>query len=65
MSNYVNITTAQSVAGVKTFTSLPLYSVVPSTADQLVNKNYVDGMPVHGILNSTNAWTGFNSINTN
>ena len=42
MTNYVNITSAQNVAGVKTFSSLPICSVVPSTADQLINKLYSD-----------------------
>ena len=42
MSNYVNITSTQNVAGVKTFSSLPICSVVPSTADQLINKLYSD-----------------------
>ena len=42
MNNYVNITSAQNVAGVKSFSSLPTCSVIPSTPDQLINKNYSD-----------------------
>lgn len=33
---------AQTIDGVKTFSTLPESSVVPTTADQLVNKSYVD-----------------------
>lgn len=33
-----------STAGVATFTTLPECSVVPTTANQLVNKTYVDGL---------------------
>ena len=40
MNNYVKITSTQNVAGVKTFSSLPICSVVPSTPDQLINKFY-------------------------
>ena len=38
----VALTGNETVAGVKTFSSLPLSSVVPTTGDQLVNKTYVD-----------------------
>lgn len=40
--NFVDLTTAQSIDGVKTFTSLPESSATPTTSDQLTNKSYVD-----------------------
>lgn len=42
-SDYVDLTTAQSVGGVKTFTSFPVTpSSAPSTSYQVANKKYVD-----------------------
>lgn len=41
-SNFVTLTTSESVGGVKTFTSLPESAVVPTTNTQLTNKLYVD-----------------------
>lgn len=41
-AGYVDLTNNQTVGGIKTFTSLPESSIVPTTANQLVNKNYVD-----------------------
>lgn len=35
---------AQSISGLKTFATLPVSSVVPTTNNQLVNKAYVDGL---------------------
>ena len=43
-SKAVMLTGDQSVAGVKTFTSLPKSSAVPSTGNDLVNKTYVDSV---------------------
>jgi len=40
----VKTTGAQSITGIKTFTTLPESSVVPTTADQLTNKTYVDSV---------------------
>ena len=40
--NLMTTDTAQTVTAVKTFSSLPESSVVPTTDDQLVNKKYVD-----------------------
>ena len=34
--------TAQTISGKKTFSTLPESSVAPTTANQFVNKNYVD-----------------------
>lgn len=42
LSNYVTKNTAQTISGKKTFSTLPESSVTPTTANQLVNKNYVD-----------------------
>ena len=38
----VNPTTASTISGLKTFTTLPESSVVPTTNNQLANKKYVD-----------------------
>jgi hypothetical protein len=51
--------------GTNTFnTSLPTSTLIPNNQFQLVNKNYVDSMPVHQILNTNNTWTGTNTYNT-
>lgn len=42
LSNYVTLSTAQTISGKKTFSTLPESSKTPTTANQLVNKNYVD-----------------------
>jgi len=43
ISNYVTTDTTQTLTtGIKTFTNLPVCSAVPTTSNQLVNKNYVD-----------------------
>lgn len=42
LSNYVTLDGAQTVTGKKTFSTLPESSKTPTTANQLVNKNYVD-----------------------
>lgn len=42
LSDYVTMSTAQTISGKKTFSTLPESSVAPTTANQLVNKNYVD-----------------------
>lgn len=45
---YVGLTGNESVAGVKTFASLPESSATPTTANQLVNKVYVDTVSTTG-----------------
>lgn len=40
--NFLTPTGTQTITGVKTFNALPESSVVPTTANQLVNKSYVD-----------------------
>ena len=48
MINYVNTSGIQNINGVKTFTSLPECSNGSPTLDnQLVNKFYVDRLPIH------------------
>ena len=42
LSNYVTLNGAQTITGKKTFSTLPESSKTPTTANQLVNKNYVD-----------------------
>ena len=42
LSNYVTLDGAQTISGKKTFSTLPESSKTPTTANQLVNKNYVD-----------------------
>ena len=55
MINYVNTSGIQNINGVKTFGSLPECNINPSSQYQLVNKNYVDLLPLHqtvsGIIN--------------
>lgn len=42
LSNYVTLNGTQTISGKKTFSTLPESSVTPTTANQLINKNYVD-----------------------
>lgn len=42
LSNYVTLDGVQTISGKKTFSTLPESSVTPTTANQLINKNYVD-----------------------
>ena len=55
MSNYVNTSSAQTINGIKTFSSLPECNVNPNSINQLVNKKYVDTLPIHqtvsGLIN--------------
>lgn len=41
-SNLATLSTAQTISGKKTFSTLPESSVTPTGNDQLANKNYVD-----------------------
>ena len=43
-NNVLTLNRAQSISGLKTFATLPVSSVVPTTNNQLVNKAYVDGL---------------------
>ncbi len=60
----VKLTGNQTVGGIKTFTSLPESSVVPTTANQLVNKNYVDTIPAPATPTLTQVLTAGNSAGT-
>ena len=60
----VKITGNQTVGGIKTFTALPESSVVPTTANQLVNKNYVDTLPAPATPTLTQVLTAGNSAGT-
>ena len=42
LSNYVTLNGTQTISGKKTFSTLPESSVAPTTANQLINKDYVD-----------------------
>lgn len=57
VNNAVFKTGAQSVAGVKTFTSIPIIPATPSSDTQATSKGYVDGLSVKG-------WINFNGTGT-
>jgi hypothetical protein len=64
LAGYVDLTTSQTItSGIKTFTTLPQSSAVPTTANQLVNKNYVDG--TFCTLGTTQTLTGAKTFNVN
>lgn len=65
LANYVDLTTNQTIGSgaIKTFTTLPQSSAVPSTGNQLVNKTYVDGAFV--TLGTTQTITGAKTFNVN
>jgi hypothetical protein len=64
LAGYVDLTTNQTItSGIKTFTTLPQSSAVPSTGNQLVNKTYVDGAFV--TLGTTQTITGAKTFNAN
>ena len=66
LANYVDLTSAQTISGVKTFSALPVSSVVPTTTTQLVNKSYVDGLGAGYVdLTSTQTITGAKTFNAN
>lgn len=65
LANYVDLTTNQTIASgaIKTFTTLPQSSAVPTTGNQLVNKTYVDGTFI--TLGTTQTITGAKTFNVN
>jgi hypothetical protein len=64
LANYVDLTTNQTItSGIKTFTTLPQSSAVPSTGNQLVNKTYVDGAFV--TLSTTQTISGAKTFSGN
>lgn len=48
---YASLTTASTISGIYTFISLPETSVLPTTNNQLTNKNYVDSAITTAISN--------------
>jgi hypothetical protein len=56
----VSLSGNESIAGVKTFTSVPVCATAPSTANELCNKTYVDGA-IGGAISGA---TGFVTTNT-
>ena len=66
LANYVDLTSAQTISGIKTFSALPVSSVVPTTTTQLVNKSYVDGLGAGYVdLTSAQTITGAKTFNAN
>jgi len=64
LANYVDLTTNQTItSGIKSFTALPQSSATPTIANQLVNKNYVDGNFV--TLTTGQTITGAKTFNVN
>jgi hypothetical protein len=66
LAGYVSLDTTQTITGLKTFSTLPVSSVVPTTTTQLVNKSYVDGLGAGYVdLTSAQTITGAKTINAN
>lgn len=66
LGNYVTLSTTQSVSGLKTFTTLPQSSVVPTTGNQLTNKTYVDGLgSVYVTLSTAQTISGLKTFSGN
>lgn len=66
LANYVDLTSAQTISGLKTFNALPISSIVPTTTTQLVNKSYVDGLGAGYVdLTSAQTITGAKTFNAN
>lgn len=61
-SGYVDLTTNQTVNGIKTFTSVPLCSTAPTTGNMLTNKTYVDSVATGASLSANNTFTGTNAF---
>lgn len=52
----VHLTGAETIAGIKTFNSLPVIPLTPSSPNQAASKSYVDSIP--SAVTSVNAQTG-------
>lgn len=62
---YARLASPNAFTNTNTFNSfLPTSTLTPSSPTELTTKAYVDGMPVHQILNTNNIWTGTNTFNT-
>ena len=57
----VNLVSAQTISGKKTFSTLPESSVVPTTDNQLVNKTYVDST-IATQINNLNSFVDATSL---
>jgi len=63
-----SVSTTQTAThnAITTFTKIPSCAVAPTSGDHLCNKTYVDSLSVGSVtLGGTNAFTGFNSFDTN
>ena len=65
---FVNLLTNQTIAGIKTFTDIPVCATMPTANDQLANKQYVDNAvsadALANVLIAGNS-AGANQINMN
>lgn len=52
-NNFMDKYNTQTIAGLKTFTTLPQSSVVPAAGADLVNKTYADGLAIAGAPNAS------------
>jgi hypothetical protein len=65
-TNYVTTNTSQTLTtGVKTFTNLPECSAVPSSNNQLVNKQYVDNGNFVNLTTNQTITSGIKTFNDN
>ena len=67
LANYVDLTSAQTITtGLKTFNTLPQSAVAPVSANQFVNKNYVDStLGSYVTLGTAQTITGAKTFNAN
>jgi hypothetical protein len=62
-SNYVDTTTNQTIAGIKTFTSSPI-APIPTTNTQVAIKSYVDGVAIAGGANASQTVKGITKLSS-
>ena len=67
LANYVDLTSAQTITtGLKTFNTLPQSAVAPVSANQFVNKNYVDStLGSYVTIGTAQTITGAKTFNAN
>jgi hypothetical protein len=63
-NGYTDLATAQTVAGLKTFSTLPQSSATPSSSSDLTTKTYVDSTVQRLIAQSTTATGGSSTADT-
>lgn len=61
--NYLDTTTDQTVAGIKTFSSSPV-GPTPTTASQMAIKSYVDGVAIAGGANASTSTKGISYLSS-